>query len=350
MERRNQEQLFYDEKEKQKNEIYKCNYTIDDLRNKLENLNIKYKEASKKIEENNEKIKRMKEKSNDNQNVIYILEKNDLEKKLDTITKDANDKINKLNSMVEIFNQEKENFVSEIQLLYIKNEEYKLKYEELTQNYNEIFERNKKLEKISKNMNNKDNNFNSNQNNEEVALDMIYGTEVVNNVKTEERKKTEEFTVQMEVNIARINKNQNKLMSINPTNIVNIPSNNTCEIKEIDFQHKVKSEVESKSKSNNIIAKLLQDQDNIAHFEHDNYQSILSENDNNNNTSENMQSENSFFENEEQHQTNGSNVVYSSNNYDTLRQYQPKYEKYESEDNYNSIKGDYSSSLSNIKK
>ena len=56
-------------------------------------------------------------------------------------------------------------------------------------------------------------------------------------------------------------------------------------------------------------------------------------------------------ENDENHGTNNSgNIIYTSNNYDSLRNFQPRI-KYDSEEdnNYNSIRGEnYTSGISNV--
>ena len=200
-----------------------------------------------------------------------------------------------------------------------------------------------------------------------MPLDQIYMTS--NSINTpeyrEERKPAvENFTVQMEVNIAKINKNPaNAKINLNQTNIVQAPAQSSP-LKNLN-ENEVKQEQKPKEDlpNNNVkiflilqekinksyIANLLDDQSNIIQVidYSENY------------TSDIEQTENSVYsqENEGDHNSNNSNnyasgnIVYTSNNYDSLRNYQPRMtNRYESEENnYNSIRGEnYSSSVSGI--
>ena len=106
----------------------------------------------KKIEETTSKFDRLKEKNIEKENsfIKISLEKNLLESKCEKIIKQSTEEINYLNSIIEKEKQLKENLVCDMQILFRKNEEFKLSYEELSQQNSELVERNKKLEKLSK--------------------------------------------------------------------------------------------------------------------------------------------------------------------------------------------------------
>ena len=115
----------------------------------------KLRNTSKRIIKPNvstNKFDRLKEKNIEKENsfIKISLEKNLLESKCEKIIKQSTEEINYLNSIIEKEKQLKENLVCDMQILFRKNEEFKLSYEELSQQNSELVERNKKLEKLSK--------------------------------------------------------------------------------------------------------------------------------------------------------------------------------------------------------
>jgi len=310
-------------------------------------MNEKNKDLIKKNEDSMNKFERLKEKISEKENVYMklIVEKNQLDAKFEKISKEASDEMKYLNSMIEKQKQEKENIAIDLQILFKKNEEFKLKYEELTILNNELIERNKNLERLSKINHKTLEEYGTIQNNDGTPLDKIYTTysSMINPEVKEERRKTENFTVQMEVNIAKINKNPGNLkVNLNQTNIVQGPSS-PSKINELQQKEEL-------NKNASYIANLLEDQCNVIQID----QAEYSENEN----SEIQQTENSILSQEDggEHGSNNystGNIVYTSNNYDSLRNFQPRLnQRYDSEENnnYNSIRGEnYTSGVSGAK-
>jgi hypothetical protein len=110
----------------------------------------------------------------------------------------------------------------DLEILFRKNEEFKIKYEEVVLQNSDLLERNKKLEILSKIDRKTLQDYGTIQytsnkyfrNCEGMPLDQIYMTSNSMNIielKDEKKSVEEKYTVQMEVNIAKINKNSSNL-------------------------------------------------------------------------------------------------------------------------------------------
>lgn len=94
------------------------------------------------------------------------------------------------------------------------------------------------------------------RNNDGMPLDILYTTYNSINAakdKKEKNKQDENFTVQMEVNIAKINKPANAKINLNQTNIISRPIISSSPKKETNIKFNNQPIVEKKEEPKNIV-------------------------------------------------------------------------------------------------
>ena len=158
--RNNQESLVSEKIGKYSQENYFLQCELEEIKNKFQQFKDKKEIIDKSNEENILKLEKFKEKFKDKENLYYkaVLEKNELEKKLENSIFKVYIKIKKKikNELSQItqksYENEKENEMlkSDIEYTRIKNEEYIIKIAEINSLYQESCDRNIILEKISK--------------------------------------------------------------------------------------------------------------------------------------------------------------------------------------------------------